>query len=298
MRGQIELPLCTDYVGKTIKEIRWVAQKSNLCLRFSGGKDSIVMKWLLEQAGVPFQTRFSRTSVDPPEVLSFIRMYHKDVTEEKPRISMFQLIPQKGFPPTRVCRYCCQEYKERNTCPKDKRTLTLTGVRKAESAKRKNRSKYETCQIDKGVEFYHPIIDWSDEQIWQVIDDNHIPYCSLYDEGFDRIGCVGCPLASSRKIKREFERWPLFEKAYLWAFERMLEGRTFDKWKTKYDVMEWYIYGVQSRYEKIEAETERGWEQISFRAHENELYYGDYYDNLTHEGEFRDVEAAKMILLE
>lgn len=45
--------------------------------------------------------------------------------------------------------------------------------------------------------------------------------------------------------KTEFKRWPQFEKAYLWAFERMLEGRSFDKWKTKYDVMDWYIYGAE-----------------------------------------------------
>ena len=125
--------------------------------------------------------------MDPPELLQFIKKYHKDVIREEPEISMFQLIIKKGFPPTRVCRYCCQEYKEKNTCPKGKSVLTLTGVRKAESVKRRNRGKYETCQLDRGVEFYHPIIEWSDEQLWAVIDDNHIPYCSLYDEGFDRI---------------------------------------------------------------------------------------------------------------
>lgn len=83
--------------------------------------------------------------------------------------------------------------------------------------------------------------------MWDFIRSEHLPYCSLYDEdGIDRIGCVGCPLASSNKIVSEFKRWPQFEKAYLWAFERMLEGRSFDKWKTKYDVMDWYIYGAEA----------------------------------------------------
>lgn len=236
-----------DIVDKAVKELRAVARHSRFCLRFSGGKDSVVVKHLLDMAGVSYCTKFSRTSVDPPELLRFIRENHPDVEVEDPRISMFQLIIKKGFPPTRICRYCCQEFKERNVCGREQGLLTLTGVRKAESPKRKSRSKYETCQADKGVEFYHPIIHWTDEQVWDFIRAEHIPYCRLYDEdGIDRIGCVGCPLASSEKIVAEFKRWPQFEKAYLWAFEKMLEGRSFDKWKNKYDVMDWYIYGAEA----------------------------------------------------
>lgn len=137
-------------------------------------------------------------------------------------------------------------------CGRDAGILTLTGVRKAESPRRRSRSKYETCQSDKGVEFYHPIINWSDEQVWDFILSEKLPYCRLYDEaGITRIGCVGCPLASSDKIVAEFKRWPQFERAYLWAFERMLEGRSFDKWKTKYDVMEWYIYGAEAACKEL-----------------------------------------------
>lgn len=297
MRGQISLPVYGDYVGKAIKEIRGISQCNTMCVRFSGGKDSVVLKWLFEQAGVPYQARFSRTSVDPPELLKFINKYHPDVIKEDPRISMFKLIVKKGFPPTRVCRYCCSEYKERNTCPTGKNTLTLTGVRKAESVKRRNRGKWETCQRQNGVEFYHPIIDWSDEQLWAVIDDNHIPYCCLYDEGFDRIGCIGCPMTSPKKIKREFRRWPQFEQAYLWAFEHMLEGRQFDRWKTKYDVMDWYIYGVQESYKKRDAEIEERVKNGFTLARYEELYYGDYYDNLPDEYENHTVDEAMQILL-
>ena len=235
-----------DVVGKAIKELRAIANNQSLCLRFSGGKDSVAVKRLLDMAGVPYCAKFSQTSVDPPELLQFIRKEHGDVEVEAPRISMFNLIIRKGFPPTRICRYCCKEFKERNVCGRGDGILTLTGVRKAESPRRKSRSKYETCQADKGVSFYHPIINWTDEQIWDFIRLEHVPYCHLYDEeGITRIGCVGCPLASSAKIVAEFKRWPQFERAYLWAFERMLEGRSFDKWKTKYDVMDWYIYGAE-----------------------------------------------------
>lgn len=96
MRGQIDLPVYGDYVGQVIKELRVIAGCHTMCLRFSGGKDSVVLKWLFDQAGIPYQARFSRTSVDPPELLRFIRKYHSDVIEEPPRISMFHLIIKKG----------------------------------------------------------------------------------------------------------------------------------------------------------------------------------------------------------
>ena len=270
-----------DCVDKTIKEIRGLAKTRELCLRFSGGKDSIVAKHLLDMAGVPYCARFSKTSVDPPELMKYIRKYHTDVIVEKPKLTMFQLIVKKGFPPTRVCRYCCQEFKERNTCGKGKEILTLTGVRKAESPRRKRRSKYETCQLAKGVEFFHPIVDWSDEQIWDFIEVEHLPYCRLYDEGFSRIGCVGCPLASSENILAEFKRWPMFEKAYLWAFERMLEGRSFDKWKTKFDVMDWYIYGAEQAC-KVVADRN----QLS-------LFQEDYFDQFDLDDEDSPILSAE-----
>lgn len=260
---------CDDVVERAIKEIRGLAAVgTKLCLRFSGGKDSIVIKRLCDMAGVPYIARFSRTSVDPPELLKFIRTEHKDVVIEDPRITMFQLIIKKGFPPTRLCRYCCQEFKERNVCGRGDGLLTVTGVRKAESPRRKSRAKYETCQADKGVNFYHPIVNWTDDQVWEFILAERLPYCSIYDEGLSRIGCVGCPLASSEKIEAEFRRWPNFEKAYLWAFERMLEGRQFDKWKTKFDVMDWYIYGAADACEKAAVDGQF------------DLFDEDYFDRL------------------
>lgn len=64
----------------------------------------------------------------------------------------------------------------------------------------------------------------------------------------------------------------------------MLEGRNFDKWKTKYDVMEWYIYGVQKAYEQIEG-------QVS-------LFDGDYYDRFADYTYIQSPAAARELLLD
>ena len=286
------MPVYGDYVGQAIKEIQRFARNGiHLCVRFSGGKDSVVLKWLFDQAGIEYTARFSPTTVDPPEALDFVRKYHKDVLWDMPRIGMFPLIIKKGFPPTRMCRYCCREFKERNTCSKN--AVTCTGVRQKESLKRANRRKYEICRLDAKVGFFNPIIDWTEEQVWAVIDDNHIPYCCTYDEGFTRLGCVGCPLTSSKQMIKEFRRWPKFENAYYLAFKHMLEGRHFDKWKTAADVMEWYIYGSEARYKQREAKGVEG--QMGFPI--NQMYEDDSFGHPTCYQDWRDVADAKRILL-
>lgn len=52
-----------------------------------------------------------------------------------------------------------------------------------------------------------PICDWSEEDVWEFLNLNGIPHCSLYDEGYKRIGCVCFPLSSS-KMRSDAARWP------------------------------------------------------------------------------------------
>lgn len=108
-------------------------------LAFSGGKDSVVTKALMDMSGVKYDAHYRITSVDPPELVSFIKKKHPDVSIDKPRyndtgkqITMWNLIPKKLMPPTRISRYCCQYLKEDGG---DGR-MTVTGVRWAESTNR------------------------------------------------------------------------------------------------------------------------------------------------------------------
>lgn len=71
----------------------------------------------------------------------------------------------------------------------------------------------------------NPIIEWTGTEVWEFIKANGIPYCSLYNEGFTRLGCIGCPIAKRHGREREFARWPKYKEAYLKAFEKMLKAR-------------------------------------------------------------------------
>lgn len=91
----------------------------------------------------------------------------------------------------------------------------------------------------KGKHILNPIIDWENEDIWEFIYQNQIPYCDLYDKGYTRLGCIGCPMNS--KQAEELEKYPKFKRAYLKAFEKMLVELDRTTWKTPEEVMEWWM---------------------------------------------------------
>lgn len=78
----------------------------------------------------------------------------------------------------------------------------------------------------KGKHILNPIIDWTTEEVWEFIHEYNIPYCKLYDEGYKRLGCIGCPMGSIKHREAEFERYPKFKQAYIRAFDRMIEERS------------------------------------------------------------------------
>lgn len=232
-----------DKVQKSIDRLKAFEPKEGYFLAFSGGKDSVVIKALADMAGVKYDAHYSLTTVDPPELVRFIKDVHPDVEIIKPKLSMWRLIEKKGIPPTRLLRYCCAEMKEAS----GQGRVTITGVRWDESNNRKKnrnlvnigtkkdgiihnddndeaRRTVESCYRTKKT-LVNPIIDWLDEDVWQFIREYKVPYCCLYDEGFTRLGCIGCPMSGTPGMKRDFERWPMYKRSYIRAFDKMIARR-------------------------------------------------------------------------
>jgi len=191
-------------------------------LGFSGGKDSVVLYDVVVKSGVKFKAYYSATGIDPPEIVRFIRKEFPDIEFKYPKRSFFAELKRRGFP-TRGARWCCDFLKKEPTysIPLYHR---LMGIRAEESYKRKNRGK-----INKFGKFiiYSPLFDWKFRELWMYIDLNRLPYCSLYDVGFDRLGCVICPFICSKDKKVvdiHKKRWPrqykAFEKAMYILWEK------------------------------------------------------------------------------
>jgi phosphoadenosine phosphosulfate reductase len=210
-----------DKVKDAIQVLKDFEPPEGYYLAFSGGKDSCVIKQLAIEAEVKFDAHYAVTTIDPPELVKFIREMHPDVKFMKPAKGFFTRMVERGYPPIRRIRWCCSEFKELHG---DGR-FVITGIRGAESAKRAGRRMVETCNQGKGKRYLNVIHNWTNGDVWDFIRMRGLEYCSLYDEGFDRLGCVMCPMSNSKNHKKEAERWPRIAKAYERAFERIYTRR-------------------------------------------------------------------------
>lgn len=123
-----------DKVQMAIDRLRAFEPKDGYYVADSGGKDSSCVVKLCEMAGVKFDAHYHATTVDPPQLVRFIRQHHPQTEIEKPEYTMRELIVKKQMPPTRLMRYCCQHLKELH----GQGRVVVTGVRWAESGNRKN----------------------------------------------------------------------------------------------------------------------------------------------------------------
>lgn len=217
-----------DLVANSIALIRKHEPPEGYYACFSGGKDSIVTEHLLHIAGAKYDLHMNLTSVDPPELLKFVRTHYHHCQLHKPQRSMFQLIRDNGMPPTRLARFCCRLLKEQSGNSRVK----VTGIRWEESSRRKLREAWEENTNGDSGFILNPIIEWASDEIWDYIKSEKLPYPSLYDEGFHRIGCIGCPMGNKQRYQ-QFERWPQFKKAYWNTFKKVIEER---KAKGKEDI--------------------------------------------------------------
>lgn len=151
--------------------------------------------------------------------------------------------------------------------------MITTGVRWAESVGRRNkrgiyesmtrdlskkiiinndnddkRSLFESCRIQ-AKRVCNPIVDWTDTDVWAFIHYARVKTNPLYQCGFDRVGCIGCPLAKKTARMTEFARWPTYKRAYVRAFDAMIQERkrrgkldgTWGMGTTGIDVYHWWM---------------------------------------------------------
>jgi len=186
----------------------------------SGGKDSTVISHLVRESGVKATHHHSLTTIDPPEVVWYLRKHRPWVKIHRPKIPLLQYMVEKAkMAPTRRVRWCCSEYKEKI----GRGVFLVTGVRWSESARRSHRKMNEVCMKDKATRYLNLIIDWSDADVWEYIKSRDLPYLKLYDEGFDRVGCVLCPMV--RKVEQQRKRFPKIYEAWHRAVVKSWEAR-------------------------------------------------------------------------
>lgn len=264
-----------DYSIKVMQKAQRLAlamNKEGFWLAFSGGKDSQVLYHLALLAGVKFKAYMNLTSIDPPEVIRFVRKEYPQVTMIKPTINIYDMAVKKHIAPTRTLRWCCAEYKE----TAGDGYVTLVGIRKQESSKRSKRELVETIHKNpnkrKKLDFdqfsdheesmiqcmgngkekvvVSPILYWTESDVWEFLNSNNIEHCSLYDKGYNRIGCICCPMAQYRNKIKELKDYPHVKRNWIKTFEKLKEcgylkydleaSEMFDWWISGKSYKKWY----------------------------------------------------------
>ena len=235
-------------------------------LAFSAGKDSQALYHIAELAGVKFDAHMNLTSVDPPEVIRFVKQSYPEVDLIKPKKSIYQHAIEKQILPTMRVRWCCAEYKENAGAGR----VTLIGIRHQESSRRAKRNEVEIsnrkfsgtlegldeyrqelkakrarrkskkdgvnitnadqeqtlgCISGKESILISPIIHWTEQDVWEFLNKvMEVPHCPLYDEGWHRIGCIGCPMSSAKQKQTENIRYPHVKRNWIKAIKSIRGG--------------------------------------------------------------------------
>lgn len=259
------------------------ADPRGYCVCTSEGKDSRVLGHLMRRAGVKHFYLHSITGIDPPELVYFQRanfQKYRDMGyltyDVVPEMSMWTLCRKKRMLPLRMRRFCCEHLKEKYHAEQGQAILCL-GVRKYESTNRmkkrneleivapgrsgkniimsfdnsENRRIFEQCYAN-AERRVNPLAYWKDSDIWDYSNDVGLEQCSLYDEGFTRLGCIGCPMARSAGREQEFNRWPKFKAQYLRTAQYIVDDKPDSHYfKQKFrSGQEYFDWWMQDRAQK------------------------------------------------
>ena len=223
---------------------------------------------------------------------------HIDIPHDKDgnRVSMWSLIVKKGIPPTRLMRYCCSELKEKGGEGKLKITgvraaesvnrkknaglvkiigkpkttqktaeefgseydISLKGGLVMNMDNSSNRRLVEHCYRTTST-LTNPIIDWSENDVWQFLRYYRCESNPLYRCGKERVGCIGCPMANAKKRIIEFEKYPKYKQLYINAFDKMLQQHPNKEyhynWQNGIDVFNWWVGIDENQVTFFEEET-------------------------------------------
>ncbi len=208
----------------------------DVCVAFSGGKDSLVtlniVREVCEEEEIDFSVLFVDTGLEFPETLEYTEDLLRDleIDVKTKKSDEFWKAFSKFGPPGRDFRWCCKTCKLgpittliKKHFPKG--CLTFVGQRKHEAESRARQKKIWKNPWVPGQIAASPIFDWTALNVWIYIFWKGLKYNSLYSNGFERIGCWMCPSSDIAEFRRVSEihpeLWKKWDNAIAeWSYER------------------------------------------------------------------------------
>ncbi len=177
---------------------------SRMAVAWSGGKDSMVLLHLIVRAWgrVPFPVLFLDTGVKFPEIYEFKERISRDwgldmrVVKNEEAAQSIAIGKDKEL--------CCRLLK---TTPL-KEAVTrygllalITGVRADENPSRGGETAFSPRRDPSHLRV-HPILPFTEADVWDYIHVHDVPFCSLYSQGYRSLGCMPCTEKSKGNDER------------------------------------------------------------------------------------------------
>jgi len=178
-------------IEKSLQIIREALQSfSKVAVIWSTGKDSTVVLYLTRQLDPNIMVFFGDTTQKFKETYDF-----RDRMAKEWNLNLINMVPDVTYEEVKGERErCCHHLK---TLPAVKFLVKFTidaalvGIRWDEHPARANEDYFSQrphcCRV-------HPILHWTEKDIWAFIKQNKIPYNPLYDRGYRSIGCAPCTI--------------------------------------------------------------------------------------------------------
>jgi phosphoadenosine phosphosulfate reductase len=197
-----------------------------------GAEESIA--WAIKTFGseLAFAVSFQKTSsviidmahrIDP--ALRFIyldtELLFPETYETRDRLAEHYGIEFERFvqdnPPDLRARWEANLWRDSDECCASRKVETMhralngtecwvSGVRRVDS---KTRAESVRFGWDERFDRWklNPVVDWTDEQVWDHIRENDVPYNPLHDQGYPSIGCMPCTTRPGEGEEARAGRW-------------------------------------------------------------------------------------------
>ena len=224
---QIITRMTTEYIahlqketqGKTPQElIAWFLNKYQDKIAFSnsmGAEDQVIMDMIckIDKSATIFTLDTGRTF---PETFDLIdrsnKRYNINIKVYFPEASRVEeMVNKKGvnlfYESIENRKECCHIRKiEPLTRAFSGLDAWICGLRREQSVTRKDVSAVEWDENNNLLKI-NPLIDWSEEDVWDYIKEYKVPYNRLHDQGFPSLGCQPCTRAIKKGEDVRAGRW-------------------------------------------------------------------------------------------
>lgn len=163
-----------------------------IAIAWKGGKDTTTMMHIIYTmyGKIPFRVMFNDTTLEFKETYDFIndvkKLWKLDlivIKHTKKELNTYKLSENEAE--KKNILYLAKIHAIKRALKKYKFRAFMLGIRKDEHEARKNEKHFSPREDHMRI---HPMLEFTENDIWEYIKKYGVPYSSLYDKGYRSVG--------------------------------------------------------------------------------------------------------------